>query len=173
MRRHELDRRRFLGIAAATAVTTALAGCSDDEPDAGDGAPADDGGGGSNGNDGSDGEHLAEEPDYDGWFDDVANYEGTADLTGEDEVGVLNGAGDNGLAFDPPAIAVDPGTTVVWEWTGEGGGHTVTAEDGSFESENTEEAGFTFEHTFEEEGIHRYYCAPHEAVGQKGAVVVQ
>ena len=120
-----------------------------------------------------DAEFVEDEPDYDGWFDDVENYEGTLDMTGRDEVQVANGAGEQGLLFDPPAILVDVGTDVVWEWTGEGGTHDVTEVDGAFESELTEEAGHTFSHTFEEEGTFRYVCSPHEGVGMKAAVVVE
>ena len=112
---------------------------------------------------------------YDGWFDDVGNYEGTVDYSGEDTVEIMVGAGDQGLFFEPPAIQVDPGTTVVWEWTGEGGEHNVAEEEGVFESERTAEAGHTFEHTFEadDEGeVFRYVCTPHEALGMLGAVAV-
>lgn len=112
---------------------------------------------------------------YDGWFDDVPNYEGTYDYRGEEEVHVDVGAGEDGLLFEPAAILVDPGTTVVWEWTGEGGAHNVVEENGAFESELTEEAGHAFEHSFEEDdedGIFRYVCTPHEALGMKGAVAV-
>lgn len=116
---------------------------------------------------------------YDGWFDDVENYDATVDLRGNDEVTVAVGAGDDGLFFDPPAILVDPGTTVVWEWTGEGGGHNVVHEPAEgenpvFESDIVSEAGYTFEHTFDdtEEAVYRYYCAPHLDFGMKGAVAV-
>ncbi|SFG88056.1 halocyanin domain-containing protein [Halopelagius inordinatus] len=113
------------------------------------------------------------EPNYEGWFDNVGNYESTAERRGESTVTVSVGAPGNGgaFAFDPPAIRVSPGTTVVWEWTGSGM-HSVTATDGSFESEMVAEAGHTFEHTFASGGIHTYACPPHEALGMKGAVVV-
>ncbi|QLD87869.1 halocyanin domain-containing protein [Natronomonas salina] len=115
---------------------------------------------------------------YQGWFDDVDNYEGTVDYRGEDEVTVAVGAGDAGVLFDPPAILVDPGTTVVWEWTGVGGTHNVVHEPGeegeaAFESDMYESEGETFEFTFDvEEGIFPYFCSPHRAVGMKGAVAV-
>jgi halocyanin-like protein len=67
---------------------------------------------------------------------------------------------------------VSPETTVVWEWTGEGGAHNVVAEDESFESELLSEYGETFEYTFSEPGTVRYYCGPHKSLGMKGAVVV-
>jgi halocyanin-like protein len=104
----------------------------------------------------------------------VDNYEGTVDKTGQKRVTITVGAEGNGgsFAFSPAAVRVDPGTTVVWEWSGNGGFHNVVAEDGSFESEMTGEAGFTFERTFEDAGVVKYACAPHETMGMKGAVVV-
>jgi halocyanin-like protein len=112
--------------------------------------------------------------DLPGWFEDVGNFEGVVDETGKSEVTVNVGAQGNGGAFGfgPAAVRVDPGTTVVWEWTGEGGTHNVVAEDGAFESESVGEAGHTFEHAFEEEGVTKYACTPHEAMGMKGAIVV-
>jgi len=46
---------------------------------------------------------------YDGWLDDVDNYDGTHDYTGQDEVTVEVGAVDGGLKFGPAAILIDPG----------------------------------------------------------------
>ena len=103
---------------------------------------------------------------------------GTEDLRGESEVTVDVGAEGNGgnLAFSPAGIWIDPGTTVTWEWTGEGGAHNVEATDGSaeFESDTTEEAGFTFEFDFTEDhaGITNYQCTPHASLGMLGAVAV-
>jgi len=113
----------------------------------------------------------SDEPDYGGWFDGVDNDDSTVDRTDADEVTVSVGARSNGYQFDPPAVAVSAGTTVVWEWTGNGA-HNVVSEADEFESELTGEEGFTFEYTFEEAGIHRYYCNPHKGQGMKGAVVV-
>jgi len=118
---------------------------------------------------------AAQDDPYDGWFDDVGNYEGTVDYSGEDEVEVQVGTGDTGVEFEPPAIQVDPETTVVWEWTGEGGSHNVVEEDEVFESELADEAGHTFEHTFEADDdgeVFRYVCTPHEANNMFGAVAV-
>ena len=115
---------------------------------------------------------------YGEWMSDVSNYEATVDYTGQESVTVAVGAGENGVLFDPPAILVDPGTTVTWEWTGEGGQHNVVhqpeSEDGdpAFESELMEEEGATFERTLEEETAFRYYCDPHRAAGMKGVVAV-
>jgi len=111
--------------------------------------------------------------DFGGYLDDASNYEGTVeDMTGMDEATVEVGAGQ-GLAFGPAAVQVDPGTTVVWEWTGNGGAHNVVAESGNFESgQPVESSSETFEHTFDEAATETYYCNPHKGAGMKGAVVV-
>ncbi len=116
----------------------------------------------------------AQETTLGDWLSNVSNFESVVDETGTDEVRIAVGAeGNNGaFAFDPPAVRVDPGTTVVWEWTGEGGQHNVVETEGTFESDLSGDEGFTFEHAFAETGVYRYACGPHEAMGMKGAVVV-
>jgi len=120
------------------------------------------------------------QPSLGGFMDNANDFGGVEDFRGADEVRVAVGAGD-GISFDPPALHVDDGTTVVWEWTGEGGRHNVVAENGEFDSgEPVSEEGTTFEHTFEavgEEGsasenVHNYVCEPHEQAGMLGSVVV-
>ena len=121
----------------------------------------------------ADAQESASSP-YGGWFSNTSNFDGTVDRTGQENVRITVGAeGNNGnFAFGPAAVQVDPGTTVVWEWSGNGSLHNVVAEDGSFESETTDEKGHTFEQTFEESGVVKYACSPHEPMGMKGAVVV-
>ena len=149
-------RRTFVRIAAAAAVTPTVAGCT---------------GGGSEGGDGGSGDLPAEIDDY---LSGANGYDGSlADHTGESEVTVEVGTGANGFGFDPAVIGIEAGTTVVWEWTGQGGAHNVVDEDGAFESELQSEAGATFEHTFEESGTVRYYCNPHRGSGMKGGIVVE
>ena len=114
----------------------------------------------------SDGTDLAS------WFEGVSNYDGVVDGTGNDSVGVDVGVEANGGAFGfgPAAIRVDPGATVTWAWTGQGGSHNVAGD--GFESELVDSGGHTFEHTFAEAGVYTYVCTPHETLGMKGAVVV-
>jgi halocyanin-like protein len=90
-------------------------------------------------------------------------------------VTVAVGASGNGgnFAFDPAAVRVSTGTTVVWEWTGQGAQHNVAAEGGGFESDLSSEEGYTFEHTFSETGTYKYVCTPHRTLGMKGVVVVE
>lgn len=114
-------------------------------------------------------------PDFDGWMSDVDNYEQVTDETGKQTVTVSVGASGNGgnFAFAPPVIQIDPGTTVQWKWTGQGGGHNVVDEGGEFESGSpVSEAGVNFEHDFEDAGTYKYYCQPHRSLGMKGVVVV-
>lgn len=180
MFRDSMQRRRFLGV-SATALAAGVAGCLggsayDTNDESSDSSDED-----SNADSGSDSDSESEtsggsnSSEFGGWFDNVSNFDGVVDKTGESEVTVKVGAEGNsgGFAFDPAAIAVDAGTTVVWEWTGNGGMHNVVDDDGSFESEMTDEAGRTFSHTFDTAGTFKYKCAPHESMGMKGAVVVE
>jgi halocyanin-like protein len=124
---------------------------------------------------GATGTAAAQSGPFDGWLSDVSNYEGLVDMTGQGEVTVDVGveANNGAFGFGPPAIQVDTGTTVVWEWTGEGGVHNVAAEEGGdFSSENLQEAGATYEQTFDSSGVVKYFCQPHRALGMKGVVVV-
>ena len=124
---------------------------------------------------GTDCTKLDAEPNYKGWFDDAETYEGTCDFRKEDEVRVLVGAKGKEAywEFEPAAVAVTPGTTVVWEWTGMGGVHDVVSDGGTFSSGKPhDEKGETFAFTFDEPGVYRYVCTPHQAMGMKGAVFV-
>ncbi|MFB6125984.1 MAG: halocyanin domain-containing protein [Halolamina sp.] len=176
-RNRDRDRRSVLR-GCGVALTGLLAGCAgggdgdDGESDATDGdgestptpteedAEADDSG------------SMAS---FDGWMENVGNYDGVVDRTGQSEVTVKVGTEANGGAYGygPAAVRVSAGTTVSWEWTGNGGSHNVVARDGSFESELVGEGGHTFTHTFESTGTTKYYCQPHKTMGMKGVVVVE
>lgn len=142
---------------ASVAALAGVAGCID--------------GGGGEGNE----PVLDTEPDYKGWFKGVSNYRDTKDRRGQDTTTVRVGASaNNGMfGFGPPAIAVTPGTTVQWDWTGEGGRHNVVSEADLFDSGRAvERANATFEHAFDQPGVFRYVCEPHGGVGMRGAVFV-
>ena len=101
------------------------------------------------------------------------------DARGQDSVTVSVGAGENGLAFDPTQLWVDPGTTITYEWTGNGGAHNVQTVEGggpaSLDSGNPiGEEGHTYEHevTEDEAGITHYHCVPHTAVGMHAGLAV-
>ncbi|MEF8856592.1 MAG: halocyanin domain-containing protein [Haloplanus sp.] len=166
--------RRSVVLSTSTLALTALAGCSGGSGGGGDGES-----GGSSGSGGTDTESGSggdgSPPGFGGWMENVGNYDGVTDETGSDEVTVAVGAQGNGgaFAFDPPAIRISTGTTVVWEWTGEGAQHNVVTEGGGFESDLSSEEGYTFEHTLSEARTYTYACTPHESLGMKGVVVVE
>ena len=69
-------------------------------------------------------------------------------------------------SYEDAIIIVDVGTTVVWEVNATLP-HTVTAEDGSFDSGMLND-GDTFSYTFTEPGEYPYYCTFHGAPGGFG-----
>jgi LPXTG-motif cell wall-anchored protein len=79
-----------------------------------------------------------------------------------------------GLSFSPSTLIVEPGDTVVW--TNDSGlAHTVTADNGSFDSGSLS-PGQTFTHTFASAGTVPYHCSFHGAaggIGMSGTIVVQ
>ncbi|WP_256295952.1 halocyanin domain-containing protein [Haloarchaeobius salinus] len=122
------------------------------------------------------GTETADQPTVESFLADTSNFDGVVDRTGTDAVEVEVGVEANGafFGFGPAAVRVDQGTTVTWTWTGQGSTHNVVARHGAeFASEQTSEAGFTFEHVFDQPGTVLYVCEPHEGVGMKGAVVVE
>jgi plastocyanin len=75
-------------------------------------------------------------------------------------------AADN--RFDPPTLAVQPGTTVKWA-NGGSHPHTVTDRAGKFDSGDIAPGG-TYSVTFQTPGTYRYYCKHHK--GMEGTIVV-
>jgi plastocyanin len=73
------------------------------------------------------------------------------------------------LAYQTTQIEVSAGTTVVWV-NEDQVQHTVTADDGSFDS-GLIDAGTSWSRTFESAGTVAYHCTPHPFM--KGVVVVQ
>lgn len=184
MSRIDRDRRKFLA-AGSTAAAISLAGCSSvllnrigGDGEGGEDGGSEDGGGGGGGGGGMERGENVPEAVHTFLTDNSANlYEGEAvDETGSSEVTISVGGGE-GLAFDPPAVLVDSGTTITWEWTGAGGGHNVVSAGDSateFESGSAQAGGdITFSQTFDSAGNQLYYCGPHQAVGMYGAVIVE
>lgn len=68
--------------------------------------------------------------------------------------------------FRPGVLRVPVGTTVVWQFEGRLG-HTVTADDGRFDS-GILPRGSQFRITFNEPGRYQYYCIPHGQPGGHG-----
>jgi plastocyanin len=63
------------------------------------------------------------------------------------------------FAFAPPSLSVAVGTTVTWT-NEDTTAHTVTADDGTFDSKNIA-SGATFTQTFDTAGSFAYHCTLH------------
>jgi plastocyanin len=72
--------------------------------------------------------------------------------------------------FDPASITVPAGTTVTW--VDVSGSHTTTSYDGLWDTGDRLQVGESFSYTFNQPGIYRYYCKPHENAGMIGTVTV-
>ena len=107
----------------------------------------------------------SQKPDFGGWLGGIDG--GYTDARGQSEVTVEVGASGNGgnIAFSPAGLWVDPETTVIFEWTGEGGNHNVVAQEGpaTLDSGSPVEET-TYEYTFTEGGITNYVCRFHDSV---------
>lgn len=66
------------------------------------------------------------------------------------------------FAFDSDSVTIDAGGTVTWTNTGDAS-HTVTADDGSFDS-GTLASGDTYSFTFDEPGTYTYHCNIHSSM---------
>jgi plastocyanin len=80
-----------------------------------------------------------------------------------------------GGMFSPKTITISVGDTVQWTWTGSSQ-HSVTADDGSFDSTIRTPPTAPFMHQFNTAGTFVYYCQVHGGpggVGMSGTVIVQ
>jgi plastocyanin len=71
-------------------------------------------------------------------------------------------------AFKPASMTVQPGTSVTWT-NQDDDPHTVTANDGSFDSKGLGQ-GDSFTQTFAKPGTYPYHCAAHPFM--KGTITV-
>lgn len=71
-----------------------------------------------------------------------------------------------GVSFMPTELHVAPGTPVTFT-NSSPLGHTVTADDGSFDSGMVDSGGL-WSMTFDSPGVYQYYCQPHGSAGLKG-----
>jgi len=156
--------RRAVLAAIGGIAGGSLAGCSGDEP--------------AESTESDYPEYTDVPDDVKEYLSNTSNFDGTGvDRTDADEVSVTVGARGNGSywAFDPAVVAVSPGTTVVWEWTGRGSTHNVASPDGReplYSGPAVTSSSETYAYTFEESGAYQYVCEPHEIQGMKGAVIV-
>ena len=75
------------------------------------------------------------------------------------------------VGFNPKSITVVPGTVVRWVNYGKEG-HTVTSDDGYFDS-GPLAPGAAFYVLFYRPGTYHYTCRPHGKMGMAGTVVVR
>jgi len=76
--------------------------------------------------------------------------------------------------FIPSQLTIPAGTTVIWV-NDEQAKHTVSADDGSFDS-GDQELGVRYTYTFAEPGTYRYFCRYHGdvgGIGMAGTIVVE
>jgi plastocyanin len=78
------------------------------------------------------------------------------------------GVAISGFAFEPASLDVAVGTTVRWD-NQDPAAHTVTSDDGSFDS-GVLPSGEAFEHTFDSAGTYSYACEIHTSM--TGTVIV-
>lgn len=150
----EGSRRQFIAGAGSLTIAGLTAGCT------------------SNNGDGSGGSGQ-----FDGFFENVGNYNGVDARTGTAAITITVGAEGNGgsYAFNPPAVRITPGTTVTFEWVSNT--HNVLPTD---QPEKTnwdgepeiKSSGYSFTSTFDRAGTYKYICEPHRSRGMKGAIVV-
>lgn len=77
--------------------------------------------------------------------------------------------GMKGFAFAPATITIKVGESVEWI-NDDTVNHTVTADDGSFDSGN-EAPGNSYTHKFDKAGTYTYFCKWHP--NMKGTIIVQ
>ena len=74
------------------------------------------------------------------------------------------------LKFEPEEIQIPTGGTVKWVW--KSSGHNVHPAEGDWGVEELKGPPFTYSHTFEQAGDHKYWCVPHKSAGMIGTVTV-
>jgi plastocyanin len=72
-------------------------------------------------------------------------------------------------AFDPKSVSIKVGQAVEWDWQDPSSSHTVTADNGSFDSGLCSQ-GTKFVQTFSTAGTFSYKCTIH--AGMQGTVTV-
>ena len=89
--------------------------------------------------------------------------------SGSSQAVATNAVGISDMQFTPVTIQVPVGTTVHWS-NNDSMAHTVTADDGSFNSGSlAKDASFT--HLFNKAGTYKYHCAFHSSM--TGTVIVR
>jgi plastocyanin len=101
-------------------------------------------------------------------FAGACTPKGTGTTTAASTVKVVADSQKQG-AYQPDPMTVQAGQSVTWTWDDQGNQHSVSADDGSFES-CLQGAGSTFTTTFAKAGTYAYHCSIHPQM--KGTVTV-
>jgi plastocyanin len=101
-------------------------------------------------------------------FAAACSPKGASSGPGTTDVKVVSDSQAQG-AYQPNPVTVPAGQSVTWTWEDQGNQHSVTADDGSFES-CLQGAGSTFTTTFAKAGTYAYHCSIHP--NMKGSVTV-
>lgn len=132
----EGSRRRFIAGATSLTIGGFLAGCTSSNW-----------GGSDNGSD-----------QFGGSLENVSNYDGVVDSTGNDAIMITVGAEGNGssYAFDPPAVRITPGTTATFDWVSNTNNVVFTdqPEEANWNDEpEIKNSGYSFVSTFDSTGL--------------------
>lgn len=108
------------------------------------------------------------------WVGEANGFDGSVtDRRGESEVTVEVGAGSDGHTLAPPAVLVDRGATVTWEWVGDDQHYIVRQERvDRGDVPDPKVAPFSESKTFDEIGMYRFACTQHHTEGERGTVIV-
>src|ERR1700737_2150152 len=101
-------------------------------------------------------------------FAAACSPKGGASATAATSVKVVSDSQTQG-AYQPNPVTVQAGQSVTWTWEDQGNQHSVSADDGSFES-CLQGSGSSFTTTFTKTGTYPYHCSIHSQM--KGSVTV-
>lgn len=112
-------------------------------------------------------------PPIDPWIPPTNGYDGNvADLRGQDEVEITVEDGPNGFRHDPPAVFVDPTTTVTWRWNENSGKHYIVR-DNRWKHDNTIPDAYEGPQSHEhgDIGMKRWAGSKHHSDGARTTVI--
>ena len=103
-----------------------------------------------------------------GPFAAACSPKGASSASGSTTVKVVSDSQTQG-AYQPNPVTAKAGDSVTWTWVDQGNQHSVSADDGSFES-CLQGNGYSFTTTFTKAGTYAYHCSIHPSM--KGTVTV-
>ena len=86
------------------------------------------------------------------------------------ELGIKKDIEINGFAFNPAALTIQKGASVVWA-NMDSAPHTIVSDSGDEISSDSLSKGKTYTHTFSTPGTYEYHCSIHPSM--KGKIIVE